>query len=117
MLPATGEVSVSVPARVALSVAPRQTTWGGTIMLSGRVEGGYVPAAGELVVLWVGWHGGKAEIGHLYTGLDGSFQAPYTFLRGNGTEVYSLWAATARESDYPYAPARSRGIAVTVSSR
>ncbi len=116
VLPATGEVTVSVSARIALSVTPRRTSWGGTITLSGRVKGGYVPAAGELVLLWVGWHGGKAEIGHLYTGPDGSFQSPYTFLRGNGREVYTLWAATARESDYPYTPADSRRMAVTVGS-
>jgi hypothetical protein len=116
VLPATGEVTVSVPARIALSVTPRRTAWGGTITLSGRVEGGYIPAAGELVVLWVGWRGGKAEIGHLYTGQDGRFQAPYTFLHGNGTVGYSLWAATARETDYPYTPASSRRIAVTVGS-
>ena len=42
------------------------------------------------------------------------FRSSYTFLRGNGTETYRIWAATARESDYPYAPARSRRVSVTV---
>ena len=52
----------------------------------------------ELVVLWIGWNGGSTEIGHRYTGPEGRFSTPYTFLRGNGTETYRLWAATARES-------------------
>jgi hypothetical protein len=115
LLPATGQVTVSVPARVGLSIAPRATSWGGTITLTGQIAGGNIPPSGELVVLWIGWRGGSAEIGHLYTDRQGRFQTPYTFLRGNGTEVYSVWAATARESDYPYAPGRSRAVTITVN--
>ena len=62
------------------------------------------PASGELVVLYIGWRGGFTEIGHLYTDKRGRFSAPYRFLRGNGTERYWIWAASAKESDYPYAP-------------
>jgi hypothetical protein len=103
-----------VPASVALGVRPRATRWGGRIAISGRLKGGYIPPAGELVVLWIGWPGGSTEIGHLYAPRDGRFRSKYTFLRGNGTETYRLWAETARESDYPYAPARSRSVPVTV---
>jgi hypothetical protein len=114
LLPASGQVTVTVPARVLFSLAPAVTSWGSTITLSGHVVGGYIPAAGELVVLRVGWRGGSAEIGHLYTHADGSFRTPYTFLRGNGIVRYWMWATTARESDYPYAPARSRRVSVLV---
>jgi hypothetical protein len=103
-----------VPASVALRVRPRATHWGGRIAISGRLKGGYIPPAGELVVLWIGWPGSSTEIGHLYTRRDGRFRSMYTFLRGNGTETYRLWAETARESDYPYAPTRSRSVPVTV---
>lgn len=105
---------VVVPASVRLRVRPAITHWGGHIMISGRLAGGYVPPSGELVVLWIGWAGGATEIGHLYSRQDGSFSSPYTFLRGNGSETYHLWAATARESDYPFAPGRSRLVRVTV---
>lgn len=107
--------SIVVPASVSLGISPRRTHWGGTIKLRGRLRGGFVPPAGELVVLWVGWPGGSTEIGHLYAGQDGRFKSTYTFLRGNGTETYRLWATTARESDYPFAPARSRPTTVRVS--
>lgn len=107
--------SVVVPASLSFAIAPHQTHWGATIKLTGHLNGGYIPPSGELVVLWVGWPGGSTEIGHLYTGADGRFSSTYTFLRGNGTEQYRLWAATARESDYPFAPARSRPILVTVT--
>ncbi len=108
--------NIVVPASVSLGISPHQTHWGDTIKLSGRLRGGYIPPSGELVVLWVGWPGGSTEIGHLYAGRDGRFRSTYTFLRGNGTETYRLWATTARESDYPFASARSRASTVRVSS-
>ena len=111
----SGQVQTSVLARVVLKIRPSRTHWGGQIKISGRLLGGYVPVGGELVVLWIGWPGGSTEIGHLYAGANGRFSSPYTFLRGNGTETYKLWAATARESDYPFAPARSPAVAVTVA--
>ncbi len=103
-----------VPASVTLKLSPSRTHWGGTIGIGGRLRGGHVPPAGELVVLRIGWHGGSAEIGHLYTDRDGRFKATYTFLRGNGSETYHLWATTAHESDYPFAPGRSRSEPVVV---
>jgi hypothetical protein len=111
---ASAPARVVVPASVSLRIRPGHTHWGGRIRISGRVQGGYVPPSGELVVLWIGWRGGSTEIGHLYTRSDGRFRSKYTFLRGNGTETYRLWAATARESDYPYAPGRSRSVVVMV---
>lgn len=107
---------IVVPASVAMQITPHQTHWGGKITISGRLRGGYIPPAGELVVLWIGWPGGSTEIGHLYAGRDGRFRSTYTFLRGNGVERYRLWAATATETDYPYATARSRRTGVTVGS-
>lgn len=107
-------VHLVVPASVSLNTRPEMTTWGGRIKLTGAVHGGYVPPAGELIVLWIGWPGGSTEIGHLYTRPDGRFASSYTFLRGNGTETYRLWAQTARESDYPYASATSQRRGVTV---
>jgi hypothetical protein len=118
---ATVEPSASAPARtvvpssLSMQVRPHATHWGATIQIRGRVRGGYIPRAGELVVLWIGWPGGSTEIGHLYTHRDGRFGSTYTFLRGNGRERYHLWAATAKESDYPYAPNRSRPVGVTVT--
>lgn len=106
---------VVVPASVRLKTAPRRTHWGGTIKITGQLRGGYVPPAGELVVLWIGWKGGSTEIGHLYARRGGKFRSRYTFLNGNGSETYRLWAATARESDYPWASSRSRKTTVVVT--
>jgi hypothetical protein len=107
-------VTLTVPASLSLSIRPRDTHWTGTIRISGRLRGGYIPPSGELVVLKVGWRGGSAEIGHLYVGADGRFNVRYTFLRGSGSETYRIWASSVRESDYPYAPASSRRVRVDV---
>lgn len=117
LAPAESTVAhVSVRAGVHVHVAPRQTQWGSTIRISGRLEGGYIPPSGELVVLWIGWAGGRTEIGHVYTQHNGRFATRYTFLRGSGSETYRIWAASARESDYPYAPAVSRKTTIRVAS-
>ncbi len=108
--------SITVPASVWLQVKPRRTHWGSTIRISGHLRGGHIPASGELVVLRIGWRGGSAEIGHVYTDPSGRFSASYTFLRGTGTEVYRIRAQTARESDYPFAPSGSRRIRIKVGS-
>ncbi len=112
---ASSQITVTVPARLGLRIRPRHARWGGTIRISGSVLGGYVPPDGELVLLRIGWKGGSTEIGHVSTNADGRFSVPYHFLRGNGTETYWIWATTARESDYPYAPASSHKVAVTVT--
>jgi hypothetical protein len=105
---------VIVPASLHLSVRPHATHWGSTIVIAGQLRGGHVPPAGELVVLRIGWAGGSTEVGHLYTARDGKFRTTYTFLRGNGTVSYHLWAETASESDYPFAVGRSKRMNITV---
>ena len=113
---ASGLVRVSVPASAQLGVRPRLTRWGHTIRIAGRLRGGFIPRRGELVVLRIGWAGGSAEIGHLYTAPNGRFSTSYTFLRGNGTVRYRIWAETASESGYPYGAARSQKVRITVTS-
>jgi hypothetical protein len=103
-----------VPASLQLNISPHRTHWGGTIDISGRLRGGYIPPSGKVVVLRIGWRGGWTEIGHLYARRNGTFHSTYTFLRGNGTETYHLWAVTTHETDYPYAPGRSHATYVTV---
>jgi|GEM_PF-1918974 len=111
----TPSVRLVVPASITLSIRPHTTHWGGTIQISGKLRGGYVPAGGEAVLLLVGWGTGSTEFMHLLTGNGGAFHTKYKLVRGNGTVTYHFWAATARESDYPYAPANSKKVAVKVS--
>lgn len=115
--PATSElVHVTVPASLSLGLSSHATGWGDTIEISGELHGGFVPPDGELVSLHIGWTGGSAEIGQVYARRQGRFSTPYTFLRGTGTQTYRIWATTARESDYPYAPGASGKSTITVRS-
>ncbi len=115
--PATSRAAtITVHASARLHVSPRKTHWGDTVQIYGHLRGGYIPKSGELVVLKIGWHGGSAEIGHVYTDSSGKFSADYTFLRGTGIEHYRIWAQTARETDYPFAPSSSKRVPIEVSS-
>jgi hypothetical protein len=117
----TAEPSRSRPAHlgvisgIRLRISARQVHWNSTVGFRGVVRGGYIPPSGEVVFLYVGWHGGSAEIGNVYAGRDGRFSTTYTFHNGTGRRKYSLWATTGREADYPYAPGRSNQVRVTVS--
>ena len=106
---------VVVPAEIRLRIQPQSAHWGEAIRISGVVRGGYIPPAGEVVFLWVGWKGGSSYVGHVYATHGGDFHTTYTFSSGHGSVPYDFWATTGRETDYPYAPGRSNRVRVTVS--
>lgn len=113
--PSSGQARVTTPASISLDVQPRHTHWGGRIVLSGRLAGGYVPGAGETVILSVHFGGGAHDFAHVSARGDGRFRYVYTFLPGNGTAAYPFSAETVRESDYPYTPSMSSRVTVDVS--
>jgi hypothetical protein len=114
--PSSGQAGVTTPASISLDVQPRHAHWGGRIVLSGRLAGGYLPAAGETVILSVHFAGGAHDFAHVTARGDGRFRYVYTFLPGIGTAAYPFSAETVRESDYPYTPKSSRRVTVDVSS-
>jgi len=113
--PSSGQARVTTPASISLDVQPRHTHWGGRIVLSGRLAGGYLPGAGETVILSVHFGGGAHDFAHVSARGDGRFRYVYTFLPGNGTAAYPFSAETVRESDYPYTPSMSSRVTVDVS--
>jgi hypothetical protein len=52
---------------------------------------------------------GIPEVGH-----DGRFRTTYTFNRASGVVHFYFTVTTLAEADYPYAPASSRRVTVTV---
>jgi hypothetical protein len=106
----SGQVRVIVPAKVKLlSVSPR-VAWGGTVRITGRLFGGYLPAGGALVRLRIGQGSSYQTYGvqeHV-TG-NGRFTTTYTFGAGYAAIYKSYWfqIATLPVGDYPYAPAAS----------
>jgi hypothetical protein len=107
-----------VPAKVQLlSVAPRRVAWGATVHLVGQLTGGYLPRGGALVRLRIGLGNSDTTYGvreHV-TG-KGRFTTDYTFGAGDPAAHRSFWfqLASLPMGDYPYAPAASRRLSVSV---
>ncbi len=111
----SGTARVVVPA--ASNPRPAEASpLGGSIESAATSVVGHIPTDGEVVFLWVGWNGGSTEIGlRIHAAATADFSSTYTFHHGAGTQRYKFWAATGRETDYPYAPGRSNRVRVTVS--
>jgi hypothetical protein len=116
-LPSTSStVHLVVPAKVKIHISPRSTRWGGKITISGRVLGGYIPA-GKLLRLRIGVEGVRATVGIPSVGRGGRYRTTWTFSSGKGVVQYWFSVSTLNEADYPYAPASSRRVYVTVGRR
>ena len=113
--PATSPViKLSVPAKITLRITPRRVAWNATIVLSGRLQGGYVPPDGVALRLRVGFPGGPVTLHALRSNAAGRFRLPWSFGSGNGIARWPLWISTiSTESDYAFAPASSPHVIVT----
>jgi hypothetical protein len=109
---ASAQVRVTVPAKVKLlRIFPKQIPWGGSVRITGQLEGGYLPAGGALVRLRIG--SGKAYTTYgVQTHVTGTgrFSTAYTFGAGDPSVRHSYWFSFASlpMGSYPYAPAASR---------
>jgi hypothetical protein len=106
-------IHLIVPAKVKVRIRPRRVPWGGTIRISGRVLGGYIPT-GKLLRLRIGVAGVRETVGIPNIRRDGRFQTTWTFASGSGVVRYWFSISTLNEADYPFAPASSRPVYVTV---
>ncbi len=115
---ASGLAREVVPADVRLlSVTPGWIPWGGTVRLTGRLRGGYLPRGGALVRLRIGLGSSRTTYGvHEHVGGNGRFSTSYTFGAGDPAVSRSFWfqLASLPMGDYPYAPASSARIPVLV---
>jgi hypothetical protein len=121
---ASGQVRLIVPALVKLTIKPRRTHWWrsprspGTIRISGRVLGGYIPGADQqllrLRIGVVGIPGVQSTIGIPDIAPDGRFHTTWTPAPGNGTVHFWFSVSTLHEADFPFAPASSRRVDVIV---
>jgi hypothetical protein len=118
ILPATGSATVITPAKIVLTrVTPDRTPWGHTVTITGRVLGGYIPASSKLLRLDLGIVGipGLSKIqGIPNVAPDGTFTTTYKFARYRGVARFWLQVSSLAEADFPWAPAHSRRVIVTV---
>ncbi len=118
ILPASGYATVITPAKIEITqVTPDRTPWGRRVRISGRVLGGYIPASSKLLRLDLGIVGipGLSKIqGIPNVSPDGTFTTTYQFARYQGVVRFWLQVSSLAEADFPFAPARSRRVIVTV---
>ena len=111
-------VSLIVPAKIRLlSVSPRRVAWGGTVRLDGQLKGGYLPPGGALVRLRIGEGSAVTTYGiREHVRGHGRFSTTYTFGAGDPATYRSFWfqIASLPMGNYPYAPANSGRVSVTV---
>ena len=118
LLPSSGQVTTIVPADIRLlRVWPRHVPWGGTVHLVGQLLGGYLPPDGALVRLRIGYGSTYNTYGvqeHV-TG-DGRFSTVASFGPGDPSISRTYWfqIASLPMGNYPYAPAASQRVPVTV---
>ena len=92
--------------------------WGGGIVISGRVLGGYIPhnkrAVSQLLRLRIGAVGISQTAGVPNVHPNGRFRTGYCFGGGRGTLRFWFSVSTLREVDFPFDRGTSSRIYVTV---
>jgi hypothetical protein len=119
ILPATGQAQLTVPAKVQIKITPRSASWGGTVRITGRVLGGYVPSSprsAQMLRLDIGLDGLHKIQGIPNISPGGTFSTTYTFTSGEGTVRFWFTVTTLREPYYPFAQASSRRVTVLVGA-
>jgi hypothetical protein len=118
ILPSSGQVTTIVPAMIRLlRVWPRHVPWGGTVHLVGQLFGGYLPPRGALVRLRIGFKSTFNTYGvEEHVGGDGRFSTVASFGPGDASVLRTYWfqIASLPMGNFPYAPAASQRVPVTV---
>lgn len=109
----TAEVRLhlNVHAEVRLYVAPRRTSVGHAIIMTGRLSGDPIPPGGKQVVVEARSRGtGWLQFAVIHTDRRGRFRARHRF-RLRGPVRYQFRVVCPREADFPF----SRGVSNVVS--
>jgi hypothetical protein len=109
---ATRTLTLTVPAALALRVAPRTVASEGAIRFSGRLLGGPLPAGGVQLVFEARAPGGRwLEFHVVRTGARGRFGYLYRF-RLPGPAHYQFRVLCEPEADFPFATGASNMVGV-----
>jgi hypothetical protein len=109
---ATRTLALQVRAGIALSVSPRTTSVGRSIVFSGRLRGGPIPRGGKQLVLEAHSLGSPwIEFKVVRTDARGRYRAAYRF-KFSGPADYRFRARSEPESDFPFAGGSSNVVAV-----
>jgi hypothetical protein len=117
VLPATAEVSITVPAATSARVRPRNLRNGHAITFSGRLRGLPPPPSGKLVELQVRFPTGWQTFKTIRTDGEGRWSTRYRFSRTRGSVRYRFRARLPREGGYPFDTGVSSSVIVRVRGR
>jgi hypothetical protein len=93
--------------------APRRVRLGQAVNFSGQLLGGYVPSGGESVQMEIFYGRRWRTIDVLPTTNQGRWTYKYVFILGAGTS-YRFRAITVSNGGYPFLPAYSKPVRVTI---
>jgi hypothetical protein len=109
---AVSTLTLRVPASVSLRVSPRVSHVGGTIVFSGVLHGGSIPAGGKQLVLQAHAPGSAWRTFQvLSTNRRGRYRTSYRF-RLAGPITYRFRVVSRQEADFPFATGASNVVAV-----
>ena len=109
-------LTLRVRAAVAMTVTPRDASSRGSILISGRLLGGPLPARGKVVELQARGKGGGRWITFRTVRSDarGRYRTRYQFRNTVGPVTYVFRARAREEAAYPFLTGVSRVVAVRV---
>jgi hypothetical protein len=93
--------------------APHRVRLGQAVIFRGQLVGGYVPSGGESVQMEIFYSGRWRTIEVLPTTNRGRWTYKYVFILGAGTS-YRFRAITVSNGGYPFLPASSKPVRVTI---
>jgi hypothetical protein len=103
------QVHVVTRALVRLRIQPRAVPWRGTLVISGRVLGDYIPGKRQqLLRLRIGAEGIISTVGIPDVSRTGRFRTTWTFHTGIGVVHYWFSVSTLNEADYAFASGAHR---------
>ena len=113
--PQTREIHVRVRASSTMRTDRRRVVNGEPVRFSGRLRGGYLPAAGKLVELQFFDRGKWRTFRTLRAASSsGRWSYTYRFDGTRGTRTYRFRLRVPKENGYPFSTGRSRSVAVKV---
>jgi hypothetical protein len=108
----TAALDLKIAAPLTLSVTPRTSHAGGTIVFKGTLRGAPLPPGGKQLVLEARTpHGPWRQFHVLSTAAHGRYRATYRF-RLAGPITYEFRAVSPREADFPFATGASNAVRV-----
>jgi hypothetical protein len=107
-------LDIRVPARATLRASPRALRPGARVRLTGRLQGGRVPARGKVVDLQARELGRWRTFATVRTRASGTFSTRYRFRATAPRKTYPMRVRVRPDAAYPFSVGYSRAVRVRV---